>query len=289
VRGPGRAGSGGAGRGHAVPGAPAATGDAHDGHDGEPAHASVVVHDEAVMGTVCSFLVRPGAAGPERARAAVAEACALLHRVDATFSTWVADSPLSRHRRGELALGDCPPEVAEVLRLAAVVRRATAGWFDPWALPGGVDPTGLVKGWAVEQAADVLATAGVAGALVNAGGDIATIGTPDDGGPWRVGIRHPWRPDALACVLAATSAVATSGTYERGAHLVDPRSGQPGCRAASATVTGPSLALADGFATALAVGGDDAFELVEAVDGYACYLVRPDGTERVGADIDVRS
>ncbi len=254
-----------------------------------PGPGDTVVHDEPVMGTVCSFLVRPGAAGPAAARAAVTEACALLHRADATFSTWVDDSPLSRHRRGELALGACPPDVAEVLRLATEVRRATAGWFDPWALPGGVDPTGLVKGWAVEQAAGVLAAAGVAGALVNAGGDITAVGTPDGGGPWRIGIRHPWRPDALACVLAVTGSVATSGTYERGAHLVDPRTGQPGCRAASATVTGPSLALADGFATALAVGGDDAFELVEAVDGYACYLVRPDGTERMGSGIDVRS
>ncbi len=251
--------------------------------------SDAVVHDEAVMGTVCSFLVLPGTAGPEPARRAVEEACDVLHRADAVFSTWVRDSPLSRHRRGELPLEACPPEVAEVLRLAATARRATSGWFDPWALPGGVDPTGLVKGWAVEQAADVLATAGVDGALVNAGGDIATVGTPGAGGPWRVGIRHPWRPDALACVLAVTGAVATSGTYERGAHLVDPRSGQPRCRAASATVTGPSLALADAFATALAVGGDDAFGLVEAVDGYACYLVRPDGTERVGAGIDVRS
>ena len=253
------------------------------------AHPGALVHDEAVMGTVCSFLVLPGTVATEEVRAAIADACTILHQADVTFSTWVDDSPLSRHRRGELALTDCPDEVAEVLRLAAVARRATAGWFDPWALPGGVDPTGLVKGWAVERAADVLADAGVPGGLVNAGGDIATVGRAGDGDAWRIGIRHPWRPDALACVLAVTGAVATSGTYERGAHLVDPHTRRPWCAAASATVTGPSLALADAFATALAVGGDEAFDLIEAVDGYACYLVRPDGSERVGAGIDVRS
>ena len=74
-------------------------------------------------------------------------------------------------------------------------------------------------------------------------------------------------------------AVATSGTYERGAHLVDPHTGQPGCRAASATVTGPSLAMADALATALAVGGDAALEAVEGLAGYAGYLIRPDGTQ----------
>ncbi len=241
------------------------------------------------MGTVCSFLVHPGPAGQEAARIALGEACAVLHRADDVFSTWVPDSPVSRLRRGELALGDCPPEVAEVLQLAEVARRATSGWFDPWALPVGVDPTGIVKGWAVERAAGVLATAGVDGALVNCGGDIATVGSLPGGEPWRVGIRHPWRADALACILAVAGAVATSGTYERGAHLVDPRTGRPGSRAASATVTGPSLALADAFATALAVGGDDAFGPIEAVDGYACYLIRPDGSERFGAAIDVRS
>ncbi|MGC8462863.1 MAG: FAD:protein FMN transferase [Acidimicrobiales bacterium] len=256
---------------------------------GGPAHAGALVHDEAVMGTVCSFLVLPGAVPTEQVRAAIADACATLHQADATFSTWVDDSPLSRHRRGELPLEDCPDDVAEVLRLAAVARRATAGWFDPWALPGGVDPTGLVKGWAVERAAGVLADAGVPGGLVNAGGDIATVGCAEGGDAWRIGIRHPWRPDALACVLAVTGAVATSGTYERGAHLIDPHTRTPWCAAASATVTGPSLALADAFATALAVGGDEAFDLIEAVGGYACYLVRPDGTERVGAGIDVRS
>ena len=256
---------------------------------GAPSPPGAFTHDEAVMGTVCSFLVHPGSAGPDAARAALGEACAVLHRADAVFSTWVADSPVSRYRRGELDLDECPPEVEEVLQLADAARRATSGWFDPWSLPGGVDPTGIVKGWAVERAAGELAAAGVDGALVNCGGDIATVGSLPGSEPWRVGIRHPWLADALACILAVTGAVATSGTYERGAHLVDPRTGRPGCRAASATVTGPSLAMADAFATALAVGGDDAFGLIEAVDGYACYLVRPDGSERFGAGIDVRS
>lgn len=143
----------------------------------------------------------------------------------------------------------------------------------------GVDPTGLVKGWAVQRAAGLLRQAGMVAAMVNGGGDVAVFGRPAPGQCWRVGVRHPWRRDALAGILEVTGAVATSATYERGAHLVDPATGRPASRAASATVTGPSLALADAFATAVAVGGDDALAAVGAVPGYVGYLIRPDGSE----------
>ena len=151
-------------------------------------------------------------------------------------------------------------------------------------MPGGLDPTGLVKGWAAEQALHILASAGVEAAMVNAGGDIALLGRPP-GGSFRVGIRHPWRPDALACVLHADAAVATSGCYERGRHLVDPKGGRLATGTASATVTGPSLALADALATALAVGGDEAFDVVASLAAYDGYLIRADGTERLGVGI----
>jgi thiamine biosynthesis lipoprotein len=208
-------------------------------------------------------------------------------------------------------------------------------------MPGGFDPTGLVKGWAVARALAELRRAGLPGALVNGGGDVAVFGAPPGAQRWRVGIRHPWRADALACVIelgqgsggsppgantgqgsvteerglepaggsggspprASTAGqgsvteergrgpaggsggpppranIATSGPYERGAHLIDPATGRPASRAASATVTGPSLALADALATGVAVGGDAALALVAGLPGYAGYLIRPDGSE----------
>jgi len=234
---------------------------------------------EPVMGTVVSFTVLPAPGRDEAARQAVEAACRVLHEADAIFSTWDPDSPVSRLRRGAAVLSDLPADVGEVLGLCERARQASGGWFDPWSVPGGVDPTGLVKGWAVERAAAVLRAAGMPAAMVNGGGDIAVVGSPEPGQPWRVGIRHPWRPGALACVLEVTAAVATSGSYERGAHLVDPHTGQPACRAASATVAGPSLALADALATALAVGGDAVLDILRGLDGYTGYLIRPDGTE----------
>ena len=231
----------------------------------------------AVMGTVVSFTVL--GLDEAAAKASLGAACGTLREADATFSTWKRDSPVSRLRRGEVTLSQVPPEVAEVLELCRTARAWSRGWFDPWAIPGGVDPTGLVKGWAVERALNVLRRAGAAAALVNGGGDLAVFGHPGPGQQWRIGIQHPWRRDALAGIIEVRAAAATSGTYERGPHLFDPSTGRAGHRAVSATVTGPSLAMADALATALAVGGDDALAAVGALDGYAGYLIRPDGTE----------
>lgn len=249
------------------------------GGPGQPAANGVIVHVEEVMGTVVSFEVHPGDAGAQAARLAVAQACRLLHAADATFSTWDPRSPMSQLRRGEASLAAVPAEIPSVLALCRRAREMSKGWFDPWAMPGGLDPTGLVKGWAIEQALGVLRRAGIPAALVNGGGDLAAVGQPAGGGPWRVGIRHPWRPDALACVIGVDAAIATSGTYERGEHLTDPFTGRPAARTVSATVTGRDLAIVDALATALAAGGDEVLAVVAELEGYEGYLIRPDGSE----------
>jgi thiamine biosynthesis lipoprotein len=231
------------------------------------------------MGTVVSFAVHGGMLAEPEVRAAVEEACRLLHRHDETFSTWKPQSPMSRLRRGEISLAEAPSEVAEVLGLCEQARRLSGGWFNPWAMPGGVDPTGLVKGWAVEKALEVLRAAGVEAALLNGGGDLVGIGLPRAAQSWRVGIRHPWDTGALACIVELDGAIATSGSYERGPHLLDPHSGRLTVAAASATVTGPSLGMADALATALAVGGDEVLARIGAIEGYEGYLIRLDGGE----------
>lgn len=239
-----------------------------------------VTHVEHVMGTAVSFRVLPADDVPfARVGTLLRTACAALHRADAVFSTWDPRSAMSELRSGIRALEKCPPEVAEVLELCAFAKSRSEGWFDPWAMPGGIDPTGLVKGWAAERALATFREPGIHAALVNAGGDVTGFGRPAPGARWRVGIRHPWRPDSLACVVYLDGAVATSATYERGAHLVDPHTGAVGARAASATATGPSLAIADALATALAVGGDELLTVVDAVEGYEGYVIRPDGSE----------
>ncbi len=234
-------------------------------------------HAEPVMGTVVSIEVRPHGAPMTLTRSAVAAACATLHRADDVFSLYRPDTPLARLRRGEIALEDCPPEVTEVIGLCERARTASDGWFDPWSLPDGFDPTGLVKGWAAREAARGLQAAGLGAGMVNAAGDIATFGTPAEWDAWRIGIRSPESPERLACVIELEGAIATSGCYERGPHIWDVRAEAPArAGVASASVCGPDLALADALATGLVAAGDGGLETVRAA-GYEALLVLENG------------
>lgn len=232
---------------------------------------------EPVMGTVVSIHVRPGDTPVTDVHLAIAQARASLHRADSVFSTWKEHSPISLVRRGELAVEDAPPELAEVLGRCAEARELSGGWFDPWAAPGGVDPTGLVKGWATAGALDIIRRAGVAAAMISTGGDMALWGQRRPGSPWRIGIQNPFDRDSLAAVAEPPAAIATSGCYERGPHVFDPFTGQPAAAVAGATVTGPDLALADAMATALLAGGERARPYLERLDGYEALLITHEG------------
>jgi len=216
---------------------------------------------EHIMGMPIGIDVR----GPDVDPAALDRAFAWLRWVDATFSTYRRDSEISRLNRGELAAADVHPDVRAVLARCAELREETNGYFDVEAALlwqwervgddalrlGAVDPSGLVKGWAVERAARLLEAAGAGAYSVNAGGDVRVRGCPTPASAWRVGIQHPTLRDKVAAVIAATDlAIATSGAYERGAHIVDPHSGQPAGGVLSVTIVGPDLATADAYATA---------------------------------------
>jgi thiamine biosynthesis lipoprotein len=242
-----------------------------------PAAVHALHHREGVMGTIVTIDVftADGSTGREIS-AGLATARQILQQADAVFSTWKPGSAVSRLRRGEITLTETPAEVADVVRACALARELSAGWFDPWAMPGGLDPTGLVKGWAAQRAAATLRVTGAIGAIVNAAGDIASFGALGPGAPFRIGIADPFAPRRLTAIVHLSGAIATSGCYERGGHLIDPRSGCPAARAASASVTGPDLALADALATALAVAGEPGLALVDRLDGYEALIIAPD-------------
>ncbi|HEY5274207.1 MAG TPA: FAD:protein FMN transferase [Acidimicrobiales bacterium] len=238
----------------------------------------VIHHCEPVMGTVVTIdIYSDETSSKAKLDQKLAEARAVLQRADAVFSTWKPESPLSRLRRGELSVAQSPPEVAVVFEACAIARDISRGWFDPWAMPGGVDPTGYVKGWAAQAALDVLVGDGVAGAIVNAAGDIASFGGVSNGQSFRVGILNPFSTRDLACVVELNGAIATSGTYERGNHLIDPNSQRRIARAASASVCGPDLGLADALATALAIAGDAGLDFIAELEGYDALVISPDG------------
>ena len=212
-------------------------------------------------------------------RALIAEVCSWLHEVDARFSTYKQDSEVMRMRRGEVTAQDCSADLKHVLAACADLWRDTDGYFDAYA-GGPLDPSGYVKGWSVEVASARLLDAGSTSHYINAGGDIRMRGKHPEGGPWRVGIRHPWEADKVSWVLALTDgAIATSGTYERGLHVLNPRTGKPATGLRSVTVVGPSLALADAYATAALAMGEPGLSWLAkmATDGYDSAVVTDDG------------
>ncbi len=231
------------------------------------------VHVEHVMGTVVSFDVR----GPEPAGAAIARAVASLHEADATWSTYRADSAVRRLDAGELTLDQVPEEVRRVLATCEELRRCTRGLFDVRAL-GPLDPSAYVKGWAAQRAAELLVADGFADVSVAAGGDVVCRGRPAPGARWRVGVQHPLDAGAVAAVVEAGDlAVATSGLYERGGHIRDPRTRAVPEGLLSVTVTGPDLGRADALSTAaFALGADAAAWTLELPAGYEALTITAD-------------
>ena len=181
-------------------------------------------------------------------------------QVDSDFSTYIDSSWVARLRTNQIEISSCPPLVQEVWELCLQAKYLTDGAFDPWAVEGGFDPSGLVKGWAADKCADLLVTLGIEHVQVNAAGDLALRGGFYDGvvKPWRIGVVNPEnRAEVVETFEIFDGAIATSGTYERGVHINDPYTGLIAIGARSATVVGPLGWLCDALATALMVAGAD--------------------------------
>jgi len=245
----------------------------------------VIVHAEPVMGTVVSFHLADG----EGAARALDDAVAWLHEVDARFSPFRSDSEVMRLADGHLADIDAHVDVREVLDLVEQAAADSDGAFDAWhwRADGRFDPSGLVKGWSVERAANDLATSPIETFAIDAGGDVVVHSGQERPEPWRIGIRHPDRPDRVAAVLAIRDgAVATSGAYERGTHIRDPRDGHVPSEVRSMTVVGPDLTWADTFATAAYVMGRDGLAWVARHPGYDALAITWDDAMTWTAGMD---
>jgi thiamine biosynthesis lipoprotein len=185
--------------------------------------------------------------------------------VDARFSPYRRESAVARRARGERA---SDAALDAVLARCEALRRETGGYFDAYAT-GALDPSGLIKGWAVDRAGALLDAAGARRWCVDAGGDVLVRG-----GGWRVGIRHPSAPRALAGVVVVDDgAVATSGAYERGAHVRDPHTRRAPGGVRSVTVLGRELATADAYATAAFAMGERGPAWTAGLRGHAAATI----------------
>jgi FAD:protein FMN transferase len=205
--------------------------------------------------------------------AALDEAFRDFALLDETFSPFLARSAVSRINRGELRPADADDLVRQALHLCKLYETATNGYFTAW-LNGRLDPSGLVKGWAIDRACAILERHGCRNYFVDAGGDVQSRGVNEHGAPWRVGIRHPvLRQKVVRVIHSSDLAVATSGTYEKGGHIVDPHSGRAANELVSFTVVGPDILQADVYATAGFAMGRHGLDFVEQTDGYEAYAI----------------
>ena len=232
-----------------------------------------------LMGTVASIAV------PERSvhQEAVEAAFARLHDIDARFSPYIPESEISRIGRGDLQIGDAHPEVATVLQACEALRVESDGRFSAWGFrtDGRLDPSGYVKGWAIDEAAAVLHEGGLTSFVLSVGGDLYAAGAPDAASPargWGVGVVDPADAAAIVAPLSVRDrAVATSGLAERGAHIIDARSGAAAITWRSLTVVHPSAARADAAATIGILMGDDALAWIDRDPAAAALGVYHDG------------
>ena len=194
--------------------------------------------------------------------------------VDQKFSTYKDDSEISAINRHELSVDQSSPDMRTVFALAEATRHETGGYFDIWR-QGRYDPSGLVKGWAIFHAAEILWAAGFENFYVDAGGDIQVSGLNGQGELWRVGIRHPFNPIEIVKVFAVSNCgVATSGTYVRGQHIYRPQDdGALETDIVSLSVIGPDIYEADRFATAGFAMGRDGIQFIDSLEGFEGYMI----------------
>jgi len=251
---------------------------------------------EQIMGTAIVIDVREPAPAENVVDQALEAAFEYFRAVDERFSTYKADSEVSRINCGLISEQDVIGQLREVLDLCEQARQLSDGYFDIRGHrdDGQIDPSGLVKGWSVEGAARFLDAAGVINYSINAAGDIVCRGSAEPGIGWRIGIRDPWDAQQIAAtVTIRDQSIATSGAYERGPHVVSPHSHRPPDGIASMTVIGPSLTWADTWATtAFAMGVRGVDWVARELAGYeACavssdrHLVMSAGFERFLARI----
>jgi FAD:protein FMN transferase len=193
--------------------------------------------------------------------------------LDRTFSPFRHESEVSRINLDDLQIEEAGELVNQAVEMCRQYERATDGYFSAW-LAGRFDPSGLVKGWAIDRASSILDRFGYRDFFVDAGGDVQTKGHNAEGGSWRVGVRHPVERDKVVrVVLASGLAVATSGTYEKGEHIVDPHTGKPANALLSFTVVGPDILQADVYATAGFAMGSRGLEFVARSTGYEAFAI----------------
>jgi thiamine biosynthesis lipoprotein len=206
----------------------------------------------------------------------LSEVFSYFHFIDKKFSTYKVDSEISQINRGELKKVQFSNEMKKILALCEETKKETDGYFDA-NLNGILDPSGLVKGYAIFEGAEILRKKGFLNYFLEIAGDIQTQGKNEKGESWRVGIQNPFNTDEIIKVVRLSDkGIATSGNYIRGNHIYNPRERRLAEEIAGITVIGPNVYEADRFATATFAMGEKGIEFIEKLKGFEGYMVKKD-------------
>jgi len=212
--------------------------------------------------------------------AAIESIFSYFHEIDERFSTYKDTSEISKINRGEISEDRYSPQMQEVFTIASRTKAQTDGYFNMERLDGTLDPSGIVKGWAIHNAAKRLQASGCKDFYIDAGGDIAMQGKDSNGNEWSVGIRNPFKQDEIVKVVYPKGlGVATSGSYLRGAHIYDPHDPSRSLdEIVSITVIGSDVLEADRFATAAFAMGRNGIQFIERIENLEGYMIDKNGT-----------
>ena len=207
----------------------------------------------------------------------ISEIFSYLYYIDEKFSTYKKNSEISRINRGELKVKDYSSDMKKILELCKITKKETNGYFDI-NINGVIDPSGIVKGYAINEAYKILKNKGYNNFYVEIAGDIEISGKNNNKN-WKVGIQNPYNPKEIIKIVALTNkGIATSGNYIRGAHIYNPKNKKPAQEIASITVIGPNVYDADRFATAAFAMGEKGIEFISFLKGFEGYMIKKDKT-----------
>ena len=196
-----------------------------------------------------------------------------LISIDERFSTYKKNSEITLYNEGKITAKDLSDDMKKVLKLSEETKKETDGFFDV-VYDGKIDPSGLVKGWAIYNAAEILRQKGFKNFYVEIAGDIEVAGLNNEGKKWAIGIRNPFnKKENVKVVYLSNKGIATSGIYERGEHIYNPKEGRQAAKIASFTVIGPNIYEADRFATAAFAMGFEGINFIEKMRNLEGYMI----------------
>ncbi len=200
--------------------------------------------------------------------------------VDEKFSTYKETSEITAINNRKIKIEDASDNMKLIFKLSEETKKLTNGYFDILGRDGKYDPSGIVKGWSIFNATNILRSRGVKNFTVEAGGDMEVSGKNDEDKLWCLGIQNPFskKREIIKKVYLTNKGMATSGTYVRGQHIYNPKDKSVIINdIVSLTVIGPNIYEADRFVTAAFAMGNDGINFIEQLDGFEGYVVDSKG------------